>query len=393
MKAIGRQSFLIVFDFDHTVVNCNTDEVIPRALSPPLTAVQHTMKNKLGMQWTKIMDCLCSTYTKEEMTAAAKESIELDPDMPAVFEYLLEAKYRYPVKEDAIPTGTSDQKAQHRVPGFLEINIASDANTMFIDASLDAVLPFLKNHVSQIHSNPYYELKEAGAEAGREVCYGGDNTHNTNADDEKERDALFKELYEATAAKAGEKEKLITDFTRKSRVCWYEPKGHDCPCCLHRGKPNMCKTKIIQRIMNTTALLDYTIIFVGDGANDYCPILNLLRPRDYMFARRDFPIHEILSTPIDEKGGNIVGGCCQIGLWKDAKELLQLFQTAIDHPTQGRLPTLSRFRDLNLHNSGLEEFRAVTLKKRCGDAIHRTVKALSGQQQWRPAVRGGPEGD
>lgn len=27
--AVGRQSFLVVFDFDHTLIDCNSDEVIP----------------------------------------------------------------------------------------------------------------------------------------------------------------------------------------------------------------------------------------------------------------------------------------------------------------------------------------------------------------------------
>ncbi|KAL7709039.1 putative Phosphatase/Damage-control phosphatase ARMT1-like domain containing protein [Lotmaria passim] len=375
MKGIGRQSFLVVFDFDHTVMDCNTDEVIPDALG------RHDEQRKMvmekdRMQWTKLMDTLIAPFSKDELTAAAHKSVVIDPQMPDVFHYLLDAQKQYAAPEMVADAADARATAVHdNIPNFLEINIASDANLLFIDAALDARLPFVKESISQIHSNPYYDLTALGvdADAGLSVCYGENRpAKSTNVNDETERDATYN---------AGR--------PRKSRVCWYEPHGHQCECCMANGKPNMCKSLIIERLLQTTTLIDPTIIFVGDGTNDYCPIANLLRPRDYMFARRNFPIHHILCGAAKHPAGaNDVAGCCHIGLWKDAKELKELFQLALEHPG-ARLPTLARFRDVSA-----KEFRSVTMAKRIPSVLKRTleesgnmaVTSAKGQQRVRELI-------
>jgi hypothetical protein len=360
MKGVGRQSFLVVFDFDHTVVDCNTDEVIPIALGRGDEQAKMKME-KDRMQWTKLMDTLIAPFSKEELTKAAHDSVKIDPKMPDVFHYLLHAQRQYALPPAAAAAAVNAEDARatavwDNVPNFLEINIASDANLLFIDAALDARLPFAKEHISQIHSNPYYDLTAPGVdrEAGLSVCYGPNRPANsTNVNDEAERDATYN---------AGKQ--------RKSRVCWYEPHGHQCDCCMAGGKPNMCKSRIIERLLATTTLIDPTIIFVGDGGNDYCPVLNVLRPRDYMFARRDFPIHHLLcgAAKSPSSSANDIGGCCHIGLWKDAGELKELFQLALEHPG-ARLPTLARFRDV-----AAKEFRSVTMAKRIPAVLKRTLE-------------------
>ncbi|KPA83666.1 hypothetical protein ABB37_01926 [Leptomonas pyrrhocoris] len=358
MKGIGRQSFLVVFDFDHTIVDCNTDEVIPTALGRR-DELMSLIKEKDRMQWTKLIDTIIAPFSKDELVKAAHDSVTLDPKMPDVFHYLVQAQKQYALPAAAVAAADSkDIRAtavQDNMPSFLEINIASDANLLFIDAALDARLPFVKEHLSQIHCNPYYDLTAPGVDrnAGLEVCYGANRpARSTNVNDEAERDATHN---------AGRQ--------RKSRVCWYEPYGHQCECCMAGGKPNMCKSRIIERLLQTTTLIDPTIIFVGDGGNDYCPILNVLRPRDYMFARRDFPVHHILcGVAKNPAGAGDIGGCCHIGLWKDAGELRELFQLALEHPA-ARLPTLARFRDVSA-----KEFRSVTMAKRIPAVLKRTLE-------------------
>ncbi|KPI86922.1 hypothetical protein ABL78_4015 [Leptomonas seymouri] len=355
MKGVGRQSLLVVFDFDHTVVDCNTDEVIPTALGRH-DELQQMVMEKDRMQWTKLLDTLIAPFSKEELVKAAHDSVRIDPKMPELFHYLLQAQKQY-----AVPVAAADPKdprataIEDNLPNFLEINIASDANVLFINASLDARLPFVKEHISQIHSNPYYDLTSPGADpnAGLDICYGPSRpASSTNVDDEAERDATYN-----------------VGKQRKSRVCWYEPHGHRCEYCMASGKPNMCKSLIIERLLQTTSLIDPTIIFVGDGANDYCPILNVLRPRDYMFARRDFPVHRLLcGAAKSPTGADDIGGCCHIGLWKDAGELMKLFQLALEHPG-ARLPTLVRFRDISA-----KEFRSVTMAKRIPSVLKRTLE-------------------
>ncbi|KAG5486719.1 hypothetical protein LSCM1_07973 [Leishmania martiniquensis] len=363
MKGIGRQSFLIVFDFDDTIVNCNTDEVIPAALGRR-DAQRRMMVGKGRMQWTKLMDTVIAPFHKDELTKAAHDAVRIDPKMPEMFQYLIDAQKQYAVAAPVLvpPDDARAVAVQDNIPGFAEINIASDSNLLFIDAALDARLPGVKERISQIHSNPYYDLTAAGVppDAGLNVCYGADRPAGSlNANDEEERNAAHN-----------------PGVTRKSRICWYEPYGHQCQCCLAGGKPNMCKSIIIERLLQTTSLIDPTIIFVGDGANDYCPVLNVLRPRDYIFARRDFPLHHILAGarhPTSTQNGvaGDVGGCCHIGLWKDAGELRELFQLAMEHPG-ARLPTLARFRD-----AAANEFRSVTMATRIPSVLKRTVHELS----------------
>ncbi|GET85923.1 hypothetical protein, conserved [Leishmania tarentolae] len=362
MEGIGRQSFLVVFDFDHTIVDCNTDEVIPAALGRRDMQLR-MMGAKTRMQWTKMMDTILAPFHKDELRKEAHDSVTIDPKMPDVFQYLRDAQKRYSI---AVPGSASpgDARAaavQDNMPGFLEMNIASDSSLLFIDAALDARLPGVKECMSQIHSNPYYDLTAPGVSqsAGLDACYGADMPAGSlNVNDEVDRDATYN-----------------PGMTRKSRVCWYEPHGHQCKCCLAGGKPNMCKSIIIERLLQTTSLIDPTIIFVGDGANDYCPVLNVLRPRDYIFARRNFPLHHILAGaqhPASSKNGvtGYVGGCCHVGLWQNAAELLELFQLAMEHPG-ARLPTLVRFRDV-----AAKEFRSVTMAKRIPAVLRRTLEDL-----------------
>lgn len=83
--------------------------------------------------------------------------------------------------------------------------------------------------------------------------------------------------------------------TRRCRLGWYEPHSHNCSLCLANGRPQMCKSRIMHRILATTRLIDPTIIYIGDGLNDYCPVLNVLRPRDYVLVRSGYALHTILS--------------------------------------------------------------------------------------------------
>ncbi|KAK9066188.1 hypothetical protein SSX86_013509 [Deinandra increscens subsp. villosa] len=63
--------------------------------------------------------------------------------------------------------------------------------------------------------------------------------------------------------------------------------SHGCNLC----PPNMCKGKIIERIQAT--IEKKNIIYLGDGAGDYCPSLKLTK-EDYMMPRKDFPVWELI---------------------------------------------------------------------------------------------------
>lgn len=311
----GRQSFIIIFDFDHTVLDCNTDEVIPRALGR--SNLQETLLSS-GMQLTAACDTIIAPFTAAELREAAANSVVIDPQMPEVFQFLRNLR-----------------KEQETL---FDLHIASDSNMLFIESSLDARLPGVREMISQIHTNPYEEV-----DSEKEALLAAGKTLDVMRQSEAHRDATYN---------AGK--------PRRSRLSWYDP--HDCQCCLEGRKPNMCKSRIIHRILQTTPCLDPTIIFIGDGRNDYCPVQHVLRPRDYVFARRDFPLHQELSHP--QKGF----GSCHVKLWSNARELLEHFQQVILQTP--RLPTIVRFRDV--HES---EFRTVSLMKRIPNIFARLVEA------------------
>jgi len=63
--------------------------------------------------------------------------------------------------------------------------------------------------------------------------------------------------------------------------------GHDCPRC----SANLCKSQALQQTLSenkankTIAAKSPRIVYIGDGANDACPVLNVLEQGDVMLAR------------------------------------------------------------------------------------------------------------
>ncbi|ESL06889.1 hypothetical protein TRSC58_05429 [Trypanosoma rangeli SC58] len=297
----GRQSFLVVFDFDDTVVDCNSDEVVPQCLGRG-DFLRSLQAAETPMQSTSLMDTVLAPFSREQIGDAVARSVVMDAGMPDVFRFLLQ------------------QQRQHGAPGEgvanslrVEIAIASDANTLFIEKSIQHHIPFARHAITQIHSNSLYDVHDGGE-------------------------------------------------SRRCRIDRYESAGHNCLSCNRNRRPNMCKSRIIARLLHATRLIDPTVIFVGDGANDVCPVLNVLRPRDYFLGRCGFKAHRLLS---DKRGA--VGGCCRIDLWSSANELLQGLKRAMD-PAE-RLPVMVRFRDV-----GPQEFRVVTLLQRFPQILERTLK-------------------
>ncbi|KAL0697846.1 hypothetical protein Bca4012_053968 [Brassica carinata] len=73
------------------------------------------------------------------------------------------------------------------------------------------------------------------------------------------------------------------DFTKSSHGC------SRCP-------PNMCKSLIIERIQASFAKegKKMKMVYLGDGAGDYCPSLRL-KAEDYMMPRKNFPVWDLIS--------------------------------------------------------------------------------------------------
>ncbi|KAF2556177.1 hypothetical protein F2Q68_00013594 [Brassica cretica] len=121
-----------------------------------------------------------------------------------------------------------------------ELRIVSDANTLFIETVLEHL--GIREYFSEINTNP-------------------------GLVDEQGR--LIVSPYH--------------DFTKSSHGC------SRCP-------PNMCKGLIIERIQAsfTKEGNKMKMIYLGDGAGDYCPSLRL-KAEDYMMPRKNFPVWDLIS--------------------------------------------------------------------------------------------------
>ncbi|KFK41741.1 hypothetical protein AALP_AA2G166400 [Arabis alpina] len=123
-----------------------------------------------------------------------------------------------------------------------ELRIVSDANMFFIETLVEHL--GISEYFSEINSNPGFV---------------------------DEHDTLRISPYH--------------DFTKSSHGC----SRSTCP-------PNMCKGLIIERIQESLAKegKKKKVIYLGDGAGDYCPSLNL-KAEDYVMPRKNFPVWDLIS--------------------------------------------------------------------------------------------------
>ncbi|XP_056262388.1 probable phosphatase phospho1 [Pseudoliparis swirei] len=83
-------------------------------------------------------------------------------------------------------------------------------------------------------------------------------------------------------------------FNRDGRLVLRPFHSHDCMRC----PSNMCKQVIVReyvaRRTQERGRPYQRVFYVGDGANDFCPVLSL-GSRDVAFPRRDFPMHRLIT--------------------------------------------------------------------------------------------------
>lgn len=97
---------------------------------------------------------------------------------------------------------------------------------------------------------------------------------------------------------------------------------HACNLC----PPNMCKGLIIERIQASLLCMEVKkkkLIYIGDGAGDYCPILKL-KEEDYAMPRKNFPVWELIC-----KNPRLVKPT--IHEWTDGEEFANVLLQLIDN--------------------------------------------------------------
>ena len=204
-------NLLAVFDFDHTLVDGNTDTCITKLYED----VRHLQSNK-EICWTDRMAEVFRTLHEKNFT-------KLD------FEKCLQS---LPFTEGMIELLTFI--ATQDIPCI----IISDSNSYFIKYLME--FGNITHCVKEIHTNP------------------------ANWTDSQ---LLTVEHYHA----------------------------HNCSQC----PVNMCKGDILESYIKNTDSAGKTVLYVGDGRNDYCATLQM-RTSDYVFAREGYSLLKLLKQNVNK---------------------------------------------------------------------------------------------
>ena len=309
-SSLSSVDLLFVWDFDWTIVNCNSDEFIPAAF---LGTDETERRLRLAISIngpTKWHDCIanivnqcmdecggddCCNYDDDDVDGKVTKVLDVAAKMPYLTNVVGALSDIYDCK--SLSTGQA---------------IISDGNNSFIGA-------FVKG-------NGIEHYFTHGIETNIGVWTRGSN--NDAADADAEHRTTFSVVHQSS--KYG---------------------GHTCKTC----PPNLCKSQVLLDILNRTSSSSSgttaarpRVVYVGDGSNDACPALNVLGPNDVLLARtgrriknpnsmigeqadvvddellmkgNEFPI---LSTIENRKKKESLVPCCKIHSWNTGAELRAL---------------------------------------------------------------------
>ncbi|KAF9263312.1 hypothetical protein L218DRAFT_1034984 [Marasmius fiardii PR-910] len=232
---------LVVFDFDWSMADQDTDRWIFEVLAPDIRRKMEVLENKV--QWTDLV--------AQSLREAHERGIKKDQ-----IEHTLRVIPYHPAMVRAVTTLKAGGKTT-----FLCL---SNANSVFIDTI----------------------LKEKGLET------------------------LFEEII--TNPAQFEDSGLLN---LKRRV---KPDGPQHQCKVGCS-PNMCKGEELDAFLARHAPTYDRVVYVGDGSNDFCPVLHL-RSQDMVLCRT----FGGLPKRIAREGDKLK---CQIKHWTGAWEIEEIFAT------------------------------------------------------------------
>lgn len=253
---------LILFDFDWTVIDCNSDTWIPEKLTPQIIPYFNELRNK-NTQWTELM--VCFSFVVHALTLYIQQMLlkRMSVEYKITIKQIRQCLTTCPIDPHMLQI-FRDLKKMGNV-----VHIISDANTMFIDTILDH--HGVRDCVASIISNPGVIARH---------------------------------------------ERLAIEYLHVTKLCGEtEETRHTCITC----PINMCKGAIVEQIIKARNT-DGVTVYVGDGGNDYCAVTKLSLDHDFVFARRDYALHQRL-----QKNG-FLNGSKNVFLWGNWKELLELFR-------------------------------------------------------------------
>eukprot|EP00195_Chlamydomonas_chlamydogama_P012515 CAMPEP_0202913686 /NCGR_PEP_ID=MMETSP1392-20130828/61150_1 /ASSEMBLY_ACC=CAM_ASM_000868 /TAXON_ID=225041 /ORGANISM="Chlamydomonas chlamydogama, Strain SAG 11-48b" /LENGTH=367 /DNA_ID=CAMNT_0049605041 /DNA_START=146 /DNA_END=1249 /DNA_ORIENTATION=- len=273
---------LAVFDFDHTIVDGNTDVHVHTA-APGGHIPPSLKKNYVKGRWLDFMNSIFQ-YMFEcgvdiPRIKSAIEEMELTNGMPALLQMLKEHKKSF------------------------DVLILSDSNTFFIQSILDnrglADVPtsIITNPAEIIPPVPKFNSLSQGNSPIHTPLRSPSPNPSSTASAQPHAASM------GTGSRARRASAITSTHPRgpsRLLVRPFHASPHGCLRCNH----NLCKARALGDFLTDQRAkhVSYNrIIYIGDGANDLCPCY-LLSPQDVVMPRGGFQLEKLVMAHQLPKG-------------------------------------------------------------------------------------------
>lgn len=226
-------NLLIVFDFDHTIVDGNTDTWITELWEDS----KKLMKNR-DLCWTDRMANVFSIlhekqFTKEDFVGCL-QTLPFTEGMRELLDFI---------------------KTQN-----IECIIISDSNSFFIHCILE--YGNVLNSVQKVYTNP-------------------------------------------------------AKWTESQLLTIHHYHSHNCKQC----PPNLCKGDVLTRHIKNSDHDEKTVLYVGDGKNDFCPALSM-KECDFIFPRKGYSLLKLLDENMQRVAPTVVP-------WTNGLDILDMLKNIL----------------------------------------------------------------
>lgn len=237
-----RSKKLFIFDFDHTLVDANTDILPFQKLEPDLLqniVYDRELYKKIG--WTGLVNIGLEELHKRNHSPND----------------ILKSAAKAPMH-----TATVNMIKKIRENAYTSAAIASDANSLYIEACL----------TSKSLDNSFFEA--------------GIFTNQATIDNGSMRVKSF-------------------------------ASGHECSRC----PMNMCKGEILRELV-AEKYKGWTVIYIGDGSNDFCPATQIPQ-HGFVLARTQFSLEKAIDSNPELVRAKVIK-------WKDAEEMATIVDDLLE---------------------------------------------------------------
>ncbi|KPI44282.1 Pyridoxal phosphate phosphatase PHOSPHO2 [Cyphellophora attinorum] len=309
------QILLLIFDFDHTLINVNSDllpfqspETLPYGTQ--LSAQIPKLIERLGPKsWTRMMRLGLAALSRREgyeraELEACMRAVRMDEELVKALQ-VLGARSRLSDRRSAAGLGDRDEESEQgenevttrqdsKSSGapVVEMVIASDANNVFIETILNANGLSSPTIFQNIYTNRAKWVSEPNLTEEDEGILRSFDLELQQSDDQSVR----------TTAKQGVPTAIdLADKPILDVQPYQSPSNpHDCTRCA----PNMCKSTILIQSkldlgLNGASSQQLRTVYVGDGFNDYCPALSL-DTGDLLLVREGYALEKLLKREQEE---------------------------------------------------------------------------------------------